>query len=106
MAVFYTDLLDKHTSISANTMFLHRYIQTLKITSFPILHMLSFIFICLQAQMREHRCVSFLIIQNRKIGNGHVAQYGFEFLSLYILFNVSEPQALCSPCSLCHHCVF
>lgn len=61
--------------------------QTLKITSFPILHMLPFVFVCLQAQVREHRCVSFLVIQNRKIGNGHMTQYGFEFLSLYSLFN-------------------
>lgn len=53
--------------------------------------------------MREHRRVSFLIIQNRKIGDGHMTQYGFEFLSLYILFNLTEPQALCLSCSLCHH---
>lgn len=50
--------------------------------------------ICLQTQMREHRQVSFLVIQNRKIGNGHVTQRGFEFLSLHILFNITEPQAL------------
>jgi len=64
--------------------------------SFPILHLLSLAFICLQSQMREHRHAAFLVIQNMKTGNGHVTQYGFEFLLLYILFNLAKLQALSS----------
>ena len=56
----------------------------------------AYAILSLQSQMREHKRVGFLVIQNIKIGNGHVTQYGFEFLLLYILFNLTKLQALCS----------
>lgn len=49
---------------------------------------ITFALILLQAQLREHRCVGFLVIGHVMIDNVHITQYGFElFVTVDILIS-------------------